>query len=552
MRTLLAGLALVLALACSGGGGGGSASGSGAPTLSNFRLNPDTVVQNQGGGAVTVYVSIDFTAPGGDGANLRITEGAQSETIPLSGMAGEVSGTIAGSLTLDTTQVGVYTFTVQLLTTRGVASNILSQTFTVIENPLQLLSISPTTVDAGGPAFTLTLTGTGFQSSSWAQWNGTWMTTTYVSPTTLQVQVPASSILTPGTVQISVYDSVYGTTAALPLTIGSGGNQVVALPTNDLAWDPARQVIYASIPSSAGSQGNAIAVIDPSSGTVLSSVFAGSEPGRLAISGDGSFLYAGINGAGAVQRFLLPSLAMDISIPLGSGPYDAGPNHALDLQVAPGAPHTVAVATGSSQSSPSFTGLTIFDDATPRAGSIPGWTGGGYLMDSIQWGADATTLFAVNNETTGFNLYRLAVSGAGATVASDVPAGIGTSWSMAIHYVASSNSLYSDSGGVVNAATLQQLGTFPAYGPMAPDPGLGFAYFLDQSTYYGSVYTLKRFDLAHFTPLSSHSVPVTTLPSSGYITPNPRRLVRWGSDGLAFGGGGSPLYLVSGAFVTGP
>jgi hypothetical protein len=539
---------MVLALACSGGGGGGGSS-AGAPTISNFTFYPATAIQNQGGGSVQVSVQLDFVTPGGDGASLLMSEGGQSATVPLSNMAGAASGTIYGALTMDTTQVGSYTFSAQLLTSHGAASNVLSQTFTVTENTWRLDSISPSSVVAGGPGFTLTVTGSGFRNGSSIQWNGNWLSTTYVSATTLQAQIPASNILAAGTVQISVYDSVSGISASLPLTITAGADRAVALPTNDLAWDPARQVIYASIPSSAGAQGNTIAVINPADGSVIRTVFAGSEPGRLAISDDGSYLYAGINGASYVQRFLLPSLAADITIPLGSGPYGAGPNHAIDLVAAPGAPHTLAVTTGSSLTSSSFTGLTIFDDATPRTTSIPPYTG--YQMDWIQWGPDATTLFARNGESSGFDLYQMAVGGAGVTMTRDIPSGIGSSWYGGLHYVGSSQILYGDSGGVVNAVTLQQVGTFNQAGPMVPDAALGLAYFLDAANFYGTYCTLKSFDLTRFTPVSSHNVPLTSLAGSGTFPPVPRRILRWGADGLAFGGGGGPLYLVKGAFVTG-
>ena len=61
----------------------------------------------------------------------------------------------------------------------------------------------------------------------------------------------------------------------------------------------------------------------------------------LAISDDAKYLYVGLDGKGTVQRLLLPGLTPDISIPLGSDP-NLGAYHALDLQVAPGAPKTIA------------------------------------------------------------------------------------------------------------------------------------------------------------------------------------------------------------------
>ena len=47
--------------------------------------------------------------------------------------------------------------------------------------------------------------------------------------------------------------------------------------------------------------------IDPLSGTITASVFVGSEPGNIALSDDGRYLYVGLNGANAVRRVAILS-----------------------------------------------------------------------------------------------------------------------------------------------------------------------------------------------------------------------------------------------------
>jgi hypothetical protein len=101
-------------------------------------------------------------------------------------------------------------------------------------------------------------------------------------------------------------------------------------------WDSVNKVIYLSAPSTATANANTIAVLNPSLGTIVSAKSAGSEPDALAIAGDSSYLYVGLDGQSTVQRFTLPALATDISYPLGTSKY-FGPYFALDLQVAPGA-----------------------------------------------------------------------------------------------------------------------------------------------------------------------------------------------------------------------
>jgi hypothetical protein len=65
-------------------------------------------------------------------------------------------------------------------------------------------SVAPATVAAGSTAFTLQINGSGFVASSVASWNGTKLTTTYVSATELQAAVPASLAAGAGSFTISV------------------------------------------------------------------------------------------------------------------------------------------------------------------------------------------------------------------------------------------------------------------------------------------------------------------------------------------------------------
>ena len=79
-----------------------------------------------------------------------------------------------------------------------------AQTFT-INNPAPVLSsISPTSTDAGGPGFTLTVKGSSFLNSSTVNWNGSPLTTTFVSATQLKAFVPTSLIANPGKVKVTI------------------------------------------------------------------------------------------------------------------------------------------------------------------------------------------------------------------------------------------------------------------------------------------------------------------------------------------------------------
>jgi hypothetical protein len=74
-----------------------------------------------------------------------------------------------------------------------------AQSVPFIDQPLV-----PSAVKDGGPAFTLTVNGGGFESGSVILWNGSAVSTTHVSSTRLTAQIPASKIASPETALVSV------------------------------------------------------------------------------------------------------------------------------------------------------------------------------------------------------------------------------------------------------------------------------------------------------------------------------------------------------------
>jgi Domain of unknown function (DUF1929)/Kelch motif len=84
-----------------------------------------------------------------------------------------------------------------------------------------LMSLSPSSATAGGPAFTLTVNGSNFVSGSVVQWNGAARTTTFVSATQLTAAIPASDISAAGTAQVRVVNPDGATSNALTFTITS-------------------------------------------------------------------------------------------------------------------------------------------------------------------------------------------------------------------------------------------------------------------------------------------------------------------------------------------
>jgi hypothetical protein len=76
--------------------------------------------------------------------------------------------------------------------------------FNTVATPLTLTSIKPSEAAAGGAAFKLTLTGTGFTPQSLVSANGTYRTVTYVNSTKLTVPMTKADIASPGAFQVFV------------------------------------------------------------------------------------------------------------------------------------------------------------------------------------------------------------------------------------------------------------------------------------------------------------------------------------------------------------
>ena len=79
----------------------------------------------------------------------------------------------------------------------------LSNTATFSFGPTAL-SLDPSSLPAGSGALTLTVTGTNFEAGDVVLWNGTALTTTFVSSTQLKATVPATNIASPGTAWITI------------------------------------------------------------------------------------------------------------------------------------------------------------------------------------------------------------------------------------------------------------------------------------------------------------------------------------------------------------
>lgn len=422
--------------------------------------------------------------------------------------------------------------------------------FFILPNPApQLFAISPQQALRGDPNLTLTLTGQNFVPNATVFWDGLPRATTFVNTGTLQIELLSADFLITGFNVVTVSNPAPGGgvstaaqfTVALPVT-------AVSQTANDMAYDPVQKVIYLSVPGTASTNPDTIAVMDPTSATIASTVAAGLNPNVLAISDDSTLLYSSLDGTvntplvtpavrGSVQQFALPALTAGINYQLADDAF--GPPTVLDMQVAPGAPHTTAVVLGNRQiHPPSQGGIMIFDDATPRANSLP--SGGANTFDVLQWGVDGTTLFAGNTDNTNSDFYTLVVDANGVTLGKDFlhlyPFGGGR---FSFDHV--TQLVYLGDGRVIVPPTGAETTDFTpgdSTGLVAVDSVNSSIYFLVEKFPGSTTFNVFKFHQI------THQL-LSTMPLGSSINGFPQRFIRWGDKGMGFVTSTGNVYLMT-------
>lgn len=431
-----------------------------------------------------------------------------------------------------------------------------------------VIGVSPASVVAGGPGFTVTVTGTNFALGDTVEFDFTPLTSTFVSATEMAATVPSQLINVSGApttatliVQTPVPNSLnFGATIAIiaapPAGTAAFTLSTVGVQANDMVWDAASQQIYLSVAGTNPTNQNTITALNPLTGQLGTSVSAGPGANHLAVASDDSWLYAGIDKKGAVQRFALPSLASDITIPLGSGP-SGQLYYALDLECAPGSPATVAISRATSLSQ--VGSVVIYDGSTPRPTTSSGASGYPQPLWSLAWNATGSDLYGAYNQGGSSPAVFLSVNSNGAQLAtSSQPLMMGN-----IQYSALSGYVYGYDGQIFDPSTNTTANRLPVRvvgggifsgenTPMAVDDTLGMAWLVaDMVNNPSQQMTIEAFDLRTNALLGSIAVP--------NVTGAPVKIIRWGSNGLAFLTSGTQgpqqgdgVYIIRGAFVTTP
>ncbi len=315
-----------------------------------------------------------------------------------------------------------------------------------------------------------------------------------------------------------------------PVQAQAGFIRQVSLVTNDVVYSSLTGKLYASVPSSAGSNGNRIATIDPTTGNIDNSVFIGSEPNVLTLSDDGHTLYTSLDGAFAVRRFDTQTQTPGAQFSVGQDSF-FGRYAVSDLAVAPGNPGLVAIARQYPGTSPPEAGVAVFDNGVQRPQTGPGHVEG---SDFLSFSASASKLYG-----TGFysGLKTLTIDANGVMVTTT------TSFLVSSRIKFHNGLVFGSNGQVVNPDSGTLLGRFAEVNSNAfvADSSVGRAYYVTGNQFGGSPLTLKAFDINTFVPVGSLDLPGAT--------GEPRTLVRWGANGLALRTSTNQLFLIQTSLI---
>lgn len=329
---------------------------------------------------------------------------------------------------------------------------------------------------------------------------------------------------------------------------------------SDVAYDSATQQLYVcGLGGYSDSISGTVAQVDPLTGSVVMQTPLNDGLSTIAVSSDGSLLYAGSTENPSIYRLSLPSLQQDLVIPLGSmtvtGQTEA--NTAYGIAPAPGAPQTIAVSMTHPNGWEDNAGTLLFDGAVARAQALAPL--GFYAEpDEIVWSDGGTLLYAYQNSSgIPFDQEIDSVSADGSGLAVQSSTALTGSADFVGSLAYEQGNLYERTGYVRAASTGAVVGQF-----QLP------AYLTGDGTDAGQIVAVTP-DLAHnrafvllhdlgtsrllLLTYSTSSYSLQSVVNLGYDTFDvaiTTHMLLWGTDGVAFNRNG--LQIFSGTFMASP
>ena len=391
-----------------------------------------------------------------------------------------------------------------------------------------IASLYPGAIQAGGPDSYVSIIGPNFFADSVIEWNGIVLKTSPYSPTGISAIVPSKLIATPGQATVTVFNPAPGGGTSNAMTVNIYSRVMVS--ARDMVWDSSRKLIYLSTDTKSSTHPNQVLSLDPTTGEFGSTLLSGNEPGKLAITPDGEYLYAETDKNNSVTRIELATGKPDLTFALGNDYW--GPYIALDMVPVPGDDSSVAIALGGPTSDQSSMGVQIFTNGEGQPSQVLGMDSN---ADHLLYIDSANTLYASDTEDTGMTLSVFTINSAGLSV-ENTYRGLGGG-----QLATDGKNIFVGDGQVISPVTFTSVATLPFYAPYFPivnsvtvDTEVGMAYFGSSSS-YGGLPAIEFVSTSTFKVLGEINLE-DYYPASGAD-----HIIRFGTNGIVFRASGPSL-----------
>jgi hypothetical protein len=394
---------------------------------------------------------------------------------------------------------------------------------------------SPTAQIKNGP-ITVQVYGANFYPASVIEVNGQAQPTTYASGQQLQAALQSGVASGIGEVSVTVFNPTPGggTSVAVPLT----RHQVLNVNAAFLAAVPGSTTLYASVPASASTNPNTVIPINPVTGALGTPIPVGKDPGLLASSSNGSYLFVVLNQDQTVQRINLATKTVDRTFPFPPNSTTCcGALSGTDLKGIPGTPEEVVLALDIPGYG--FGEMALYNDRG-LVNYVPTSSPATLSFSSFAYAGNPLTVYSLpftNAQNPFFNI--VAINANGLQFTPYQGGNYGGNNTTGAQVVSDGTLLYTSAGEVWNPATKTQVGSFPVTTYNATSyPNLHTLlmenatghifvlgdqpYGLDSASIVLSAYGQKSHEL-----FGALAFPQVTEPLVF-------SLVRWGTNGFAF------------------
>jgi Abnormal spindle-like microcephaly-assoc'd, ASPM-SPD-2-Hydin len=378
--------------------------------------------------------------------------------------------------------------------------------------------------------------GANFYPASVVAVNGISQSTTYSSGEQLQATLSSSVASTIGEVSVSVTNPAPGggTSISLPLTL----YEVINVDASFLASVPGSPMLYASVPSSSATNPNTVIPINPTTGALGTPIPVGNNPGLLAASSDGSYLFVVANQDQTVQRINLSTQAVDQTFPFPPNNTNCcGALSAVDLKGVSGSPQEVVLALDISGYG--FAVMALYND-TGLVNYVPATSTATVDFSSFAYAGGSSTIYALpfsNAQNSFFNI--LTITAQGLQFTPNEGGNYTVNNTTGAEVVSDGTLLYTSAGEVWNPTTQVQVGSFPVttYNDttypnlynLVVDTASSHIFVIGQEPYGGDSSSMI---ISAYGQNSLSLTGALAFPQESW--PYAENLTRWGSNGFAF------------------